>query len=346
VVKQVGSTIPAISVVIPVRDGAGHVSRAIRSAAQQTREDLEIVVVENGSRDHTVELIQREIAADPRIRLVQMDARGVSAARNRGIDEAKGTWIAFLDADDVWRSDKLERQLAGDEADLRFANCRFVVRQRMTNVTFWQVSRPPHSLAGSAEQLLRLLVVGNNPIALSTTVVRRTLLLEAGGFAEQMTHAEDWHLWLRLLLRGASWARTDAVVSEYHIRAAAASRDLATMVAGELEALTLLQNELVAAGLGEPLRQRRDRLLTAHVVLRRQPDATLDSRLRDLLRLIRLGPSARSLAIQVGYTLAPRWATSGRRSAERHDLPALIRQLDRESSDGESSDGGSSPAIR
>jgi hypothetical protein len=288
-----------------------------------------VLVVENGSADETVDVVARLAADDARVRLLRSPKVGVSAARNVGIRAARAPWVAFLDADDVWRPDKLERQLAAGSGDLRFADCRFVVDGTPTTVTFHRMSPPPSATGGPAPELLAALVVGANPIALSTVLIARQPLVEVGGFDEGLQHAEDWHLWLRLLLAGVSWSRLDAVVADYTVGPGAASRQLLAMVGGEVTALESLARPLATAGLGAAVDARRRRLEQTRIVLSRSANATWRQRGRDLGRLTRTGPSARSLAAQVLYTLAPKVLTVRHgRDAARHDLPAQIRRLE------------------
>src|SRR5437870_4864196 len=103
------SGMPLISVVIPAHNRQDQVARAIESVRAQTYTDLEIVVVDDGSRDATVPVIEEQARQDPRVRLlVQSPQRGAQAARNAGIRLARGEWIAFLDSDDYWLPDSLE----------------------------------------------------------------------------------------------------------------------------------------------------------------------------------------------------------------------------------------------
>jgi len=99
-----------VSVVLPTFNRADTVGRAIRSVLDQTFTDLELIVVDDGSTDDTVAVLAR--FADPRLRVLRSTVnRGVSAARNKGIEEARGRFIAFEDSDDSWRPQKLQRQI-------------------------------------------------------------------------------------------------------------------------------------------------------------------------------------------------------------------------------------------
>jgi glycosyltransferase involved in cell wall biosynthesis len=100
---------PLVSVVIPVRDGASFVSDAIDSVLAQTYRPLEIIVVDDGSTDDTGDVLARFGDA---VRAIRQTPAGAAVARNRGVREARGDYIAFLDADDLWVPDKLQMQMA------------------------------------------------------------------------------------------------------------------------------------------------------------------------------------------------------------------------------------------
>ncbi|MCK4820742.1 glycosyltransferase family 2 protein, partial [bacterium] len=97
---------PAISVVIPVYNKKAFIGRALLSAIRQSFRDIEIIVVDDGSTDQSSDVIKS--IRDPRIKLISQNNQGVSAARNRGIAEASGNYVAFLDADDEWLPNYLE----------------------------------------------------------------------------------------------------------------------------------------------------------------------------------------------------------------------------------------------
>ncbi len=101
-----------VSVIMPAFDAAATVVASIASVLAQTHRELELVVVDDGSRDATAALVEAQAARDPRVVLLRQANAGVAAARNAGIEAAHGNCIAFLDSDDRWHPRKLERQLA------------------------------------------------------------------------------------------------------------------------------------------------------------------------------------------------------------------------------------------
>jgi glycosyltransferase involved in cell wall biosynthesis len=100
-----------VSVIVPAWNAERTLLETVRSAAAQTHRNLEILIVDDGSTDRTAEIAGEFCATDDRARLIRTQNHGVAAARNRAIDEARGEWIAPLDADDLWHPEKIERQL-------------------------------------------------------------------------------------------------------------------------------------------------------------------------------------------------------------------------------------------
>lgn len=129
--SQQGAGDPLVSVVIPVFNGARTVSATLRSALSQTCASLEVIVVDDGSTDESCEIVSAFAARDPRVRLVRQANAGVAAARNTGIAQARGDFVAPLDADDLWHPRKLERQVdaaqrAGPAVGLVYCGFRFI----------------------------------------------------------------------------------------------------------------------------------------------------------------------------------------------------------------------------
>ncbi|MFQ5510623.1 MAG: glycosyltransferase family 2 protein, partial [Candidatus Krumholzibacteriia bacterium] len=178
---------------IPTYDRSEVLRRALRSVTAQTRAPDEIVVVDDGSTDDTPEWLPREF---PGVRCVRQPHRGVSAARNRGVAESSGGWVAFLDSDDEWQPVKLERQLQALHADPGHALCH-------TNETWVRRGRrvnPKRRHAKSGGFIFRncLPLCAISP---SSVLLRRALFEEVGGFDESLPVCEDYDLWLRICCR-------------------------------------------------------------------------------------------------------------------------------------------------
>ena len=109
------TNLPLISVIVPVHNGERFLSETLVSALSQTFPDFELIIVDDGSSDRSPRLIEDFLARDARVRAARQLNSGVAAARNRGIAEARGEFIATLDADDLWRPQKLEKQVLAFE---------------------------------------------------------------------------------------------------------------------------------------------------------------------------------------------------------------------------------------
>jgi glycosyltransferase involved in cell wall biosynthesis len=108
---------PVVSVIVPVHNGKTFLAEALESVLRQTFAALELIVVDDGSVDESAAIVRA--LPDGRVRLVRQDHRGAGAARNRGVEESRGRYLGFLDADDVWMPDKLARQVAVLDTDAR-----------------------------------------------------------------------------------------------------------------------------------------------------------------------------------------------------------------------------------
>lgn len=183
---------PLVSVVIPVWNGAATIERTLASALAQTFGDIEVLVINDGSTDDTAERVAR--CTDPRVQRHDFSNAGLAASRNRGIRLARGEFIAFLDADDLWRPRKLELQLAALRARpaaalaYGFSDC--------IDADDRDIGRGSHiECSGKVyEQLLHANFLDNG----STPLVRAAALATSGVFDETLPAAEDWDLWLRL----------------------------------------------------------------------------------------------------------------------------------------------------
>ncbi len=208
-----------VSVVVPVWNRGPQVRSTLDSALGQTRAPLEVVVVDDGSTDGTPDWI--ELHYGERVRLIRGRNGGVARARNRGWREAKGEWIAFLDHDDEFHLDKLERLapfLKGREG---------VVVSRWREIEDGQTERESPIVApGDA---FNWLFGWNNPlVSMSVPLVRRDWLEQLGGFDARCVPADDLDLWLRLARR-TPFSFCNAVLTDYSLHAGQQRRNEAKM---------------------------------------------------------------------------------------------------------------------
>jgi glycosyltransferase involved in cell wall biosynthesis len=212
----------SVSAVIPVHNGAEFVGEAVRSVLVQTHPVLECIVVDDGSSDATGDVLA---AFGDKVRVIRQSQSGVSSARNRGAGEARGELVAFLDHDDAWLPEKLERQLAALGAGDTMVVCALqVVDAGGTPQQVWR-------LGPTDERLVRgmLLFDGTPTLSCSSSgVVRRERFLEMGGFDPVLSMSADWDLMLRTVLEGGL-AYVDEPLVRYRIHGANMSRHVDVM---------------------------------------------------------------------------------------------------------------------
>jgi glycosyltransferase involved in cell wall biosynthesis len=210
---------PEVTVVIPTRDRWGLLERrALRSALRQENVRVEVVVVDDGSAEQA----PASVGADERVRLVRHEtSRGVAAARNTGIGEARAAWTAFLDDDDLWAPRKLREQLdrlAAEGASFVYSS---VAHTNVAGDVLTVDAAPP---PGDVRDLL---LAGHViPGAASNVVVRTGLLREIGGFDDRLFILEDPDLALRLLQRAHAAACDDVHVAYLQHEGARHLRDI------------------------------------------------------------------------------------------------------------------------
>ena len=202
---------PTISVVIPTFNRGSILSDAINSALSQTTPPREIIVVDDGSTDNTAEVLAR---FGEKITLIHQPNSGVSAARNAGIEQARGDWIAFLDSDDVWRPDRvaiLLQDIAGTDAGVHVANLEITgpgYEQELFRLRkFYHAGPWPLRHEDGFE------FASHELMFLSSIAVRRDWILKAGGFDVTIPFYEDIDFLYRMILFGPWLANAAVVVS-------------------------------------------------------------------------------------------------------------------------------------
>lgn len=180
-----------VSVVIPTYNLARFLPEAVASARAQGWPDLEIIVVDDGSTDNTPEVLE-SLSAEGSLRWFRQENAGASAARNRGIREARKSWVAFLDADDFWLAGKLAAQFEALEGKPSAAFSYTDERLRFEDGT-----EADRASRATAAPLLPQMLVGNI-FATPTTLVRRECFDTVGLFDTRLRTGEDWDMWMRL----------------------------------------------------------------------------------------------------------------------------------------------------
>jgi len=180
----------AVSVIVPTRDRRVLLRRALDSVRGQTHPPNEIIVVDDGSRDDTVEMLRSRY---PDVAVLQQEGSGVSAARNRGIACSRSPWIALLDSDDEWLPDKLARQLAALRKTPGAVVCHTDEIWVRNGVRVNPRRRHAKHGGHIFERCLPLCCISPSSILL-----HRSVLEDIGGFDETLPVCEDYDLWLRM----------------------------------------------------------------------------------------------------------------------------------------------------
>lgn len=191
-----------VSVVIPLYNKESQIAKTLRTVLNQSFQDFEIVIVNDGSTDNSVNEVEK--FADSRIRLVSQPNAGVSAARNRGIEEARGELIALLDADDEWKSEYLSTQMMLTE---KYSECDvFAVNYEFCNehgeITPTIIRHLPFSGEhGIISNYFEVASTSHPPICSISIVVRKKAFQSIGGFPVGVTSGEDLLTWAHLACR-------------------------------------------------------------------------------------------------------------------------------------------------
>ena len=189
---------PTISVIVPVYNAEHTILETISSLQWQTFSDFELIVINDGSTDGTLERLST--VWDARLKVLSYENAGVSIARNRGLEHATGDFISFIDADDLWAPDKLELQLAAlkqcPQAKVAYSRTCFMDEQGKT-FHVDNLELPEGDVYAKLLTKNFLLSPGSNPL------ICRQALESVKGFDSSLTHGEDWDLYLRL---ASQWA--------------------------------------------------------------------------------------------------------------------------------------------
>jgi glycosyltransferase involved in cell wall biosynthesis len=203
---------PLVSVIIATYNMGQYLADAIRSVLEQSRPNLELLVIDDGSTDNTREVVN-SFKEDTRLRYHWQPNSGQTRAKNVGVSLARGSFIAFCDADDLWTADKLERQLPAFDDKGRVA----VVysRNRKVDENGMPLANSHNLTPLPSGQVTRQLFI-ENFVSFGTAIIRRSCLEEVGGFEEAHRMGIDWDLWLRLSIK-YEFRYVDAVTYLYRI---------------------------------------------------------------------------------------------------------------------------------
>jgi glycosyltransferase involved in cell wall biosynthesis len=206
---------PSISVYLPTHNRAELLGECIASVLAQTWTDYELIVVDDGSTDHTQEVLEKSAASDPRVQVVRLaTSRGAPHARNIAIEAMRGEYATGIDDDDLMLPQRLEQLLGAARDQWAFICSAFVLekasgRRRLMNARARSIT---------LDDILHRNIVGNQAL------IRVDRLREIGGFDEALQSSQDYDLWTRLIHRyGPAWRLSDA---SYRMRSGNTTRNI------------------------------------------------------------------------------------------------------------------------
>ncbi len=225
---------PKVSVIIPTYNCAQYISEAMESALAQSYQDFEILIIDDGSTDNIKDVIKGYLDNFPnKVRYIFQENHGLANARNTGIQNAKGEFIALLDADDRWLPDRLEIGVREIEADptvgLVHANITFMTEE-------WKSIRTPRRnkefLSG---YIFEHIFLRHADISCPTILFRKECCRQVGVFDENLTRlgCEDRDLWLRIAQK-YRFQYVDKILAHYRVRKASMSNNLEKMLKAQL----------------------------------------------------------------------------------------------------------------
>jgi len=215
----------SVTVVVPAYNAAQYLSETIESVLAQTFNDFELLIIDDGSTDNTAEIAHQYSQQDSRVKLFSQQNQGVSVARNMGIQMAQGEFVAFLDSDDQWLSDKLavhiEHLTSQPELGISFAKVEFMTPD----------SKPTGQFSNSSLTNISpvQLYYENLIITPSNVVIRRVVFEQIGDFDVNLKGNEDAELFLRASCRGWKVEGIERVLTLYRISVGSASSQLSRM---------------------------------------------------------------------------------------------------------------------
>lgn len=219
---------PYFSVIMPVYNAQAHLRETILSVLQQSDNDFEMIMIDDGSTDESLAIMLDMANDDDRIKVISKSNQGVSKTRNMGAEMAIGKYLAFIDADDIWLPEKLKshRALHSRNASVSasYAQIAFVDDGHANARTYSTVLEAPLSINE---------IIAENPVCTtSNLVVSRILFISTGGFDDNMTHAEDQEWLARIVSQGHFICGIDKYLVDYRLSPDGLSVNLPAMYEG------------------------------------------------------------------------------------------------------------------
>jgi glycosyltransferase involved in cell wall biosynthesis len=238
--------VATVSVVIPAYNAARFIEAAVDSVLAQSFQDIEVLVVDDGSTDETEALVSRY---GSKIRYLRQNNGGVAAARNRGIEESDGRYVAFLDSDDAWLPKKLEHQITALERARECRACYSAIAVCTESLIPLTIQRSWRR--GSALQ--DLLLLGNVIGSPSSVLCDRRLFSAIGSFDPNLSQCADWDMWVRMATV-TEFVYLDEPLVTYRQHGSNMSRDPALL---ERDSVTVLEKAFNLSNVPPRLKSRQ-----------------------------------------------------------------------------------------
>lgn len=214
-----------VSIIIPAYNASQHIAETIQSVLCQSYSNWELLIIDDGSTDGTFELINSLAKSDARIKCLTKSNSGVSNTRNMGISLAKGEFISFLDADDIWYPENLEEKIKfimNHGIDVCYSSCETIDSDSNSLKTV---------LTGSHTPLLNdiLFLKGNYITAPSGIVLKKMVIDKIGGFDTHLSNNADQDLWIRILSNNFKIKLIDKILWKYRVHSKNMSGNIALL---------------------------------------------------------------------------------------------------------------------
>lgn len=204
---------PLVSIITPAYNAGKYIEATVQSALRQTYENIEIIVADDGSKDATGTIVKELGKKDPRVTYVFQENQGQSAARNAALRRARGQYVAFLDADDLFLPSKIEEQVnyleAHPESGLSYCKIHHFFNEQPDKLYYFDL---PHPSGLVFKDLLASNFI--NPLSV---VMRKKILDEYGGFEPTFRRMDEQYLWLKLSYRGVRFDYLDRPLGLYRV---------------------------------------------------------------------------------------------------------------------------------
>lgn len=227
-----------VSIIMPAYNASNYIQESIDSVIAQTYSKWELIIVDDGSIDGTSEIIKRNILHESRIKLFYQENGKQGKARNLGLKNAEGEYVAFLDSDDLWMPEKLETQLeeiVRYNADLVFSDSYIFFDDNSINIK--SSMNTSNDIFVGKEALDDFLF--RNKIPTLTVLARKEKILSVNSFSEKgvIQNAEDYHLWLKMLMDNSVFYGSEKILAAYRVHSKSVTQGDAFAIEQKIEVI-------------------------------------------------------------------------------------------------------------